>query len=103
MGRIRTAPKPLHFRYPEGDELRGTITKEHYEDYDDGRFIYRKFIQYVEFDDGEDCVRFTYYRKPKGGDDGSWVFGGQTSLLLQIDIFERLVKKAIEDGWIKVR
>ena len=102
MGRIKPVPKPLHFRYPEGHELSGIIIKEHYEDYDNGHFINRKFIQYIELD-GEDCVRFTYYRKPRGGDDESWVFGGQTSLLLQIDIFERLVKKAIEDGWIKVR
>lgn len=78
------------------------VVDEIYEDFNAGDYIYRKILQWIELDDGDHALRFTYYRRPKNKGDNSWVFAGQNSPLLQIDILESLVKKAIQKKWIKI-
>jgi len=92
----------MHYTYPGGDELSAKIVDEIYEDFDAEDYIYRKMLQWIEFDDGDHALRFTYYRRPANKGDNSWVFAGQNSPLLQKDILESLVKKAIRKGWIKI-
>jgi hypothetical protein len=100
----RPPPKIVYFKYPERarSELIGGIPEngEVYKDLKYGNWVYRKCIQLVILDDGERMLRFTYYRKPKGG---RWVFAGQTALLVEVEVIQELLKKAIARRWIKLK
>jgi hypothetical protein len=100
----RSPPKPVRFKYPEGRTLEGEIQQdgEIYRDMEDqDGCTYRKCIQLVLVRNGEEekMLRFTYYRKPKGG---RWLFAGQTSPLFEIEAIQELLKEAVAKGWIRL-
>jgi hypothetical protein len=96
----RPPPKEVYFSYPEGGKLHGQIPLdgEICRDLDYGDWIYRKCIQLV-ISDSERMLRFTYYRKRKGG---KWTFAGQTALLAEVEVVQDMLKEASQRGWIKL-
>ena len=93
--------RPVVFRYPNGvveqfklmDEVACAETHEQGD--------YHYVIQLLEQSDGQQLVRMTYYRRPPGGDDSSWVFAGQTSITTTLSIWRTLFAGAMQKGWFK--
>ncbi|MEW6328854.1 MAG: hypothetical protein AB1468_01925 [Candidatus Micrarchaeota archaeon] len=52
-------------------------------------------------DDGSEQLRFGYYRKKEGEDDSKYRFAGQTTLTAEREYVIRLIKDALEKGFIK--
>ncbi len=95
MGRITPIPRPFGpCVYPEGGEFSGIIVKEFGEDYEAGDYVYRYLVQFMN-SEGDELVRVAYYRKPKGGNDESWIFGGQYSPIMPKKIYQNLVRKSL--------
>jgi hypothetical protein len=55
--------------------------------------------QLIDWEDGHESVRFTYYLRPEGGGPSSWYFGGQYSPSMSLREFRLLVSKIAKTGW----
>ncbi len=94
---VRDPPKEVSFSYPEGTTLEGMVIKEVGELVKTDCFgDYYFVIQLIDYDDKEMCVRFGYYRKKPGGK--KFVWGSQTTFHTELDVANRLIKKAIKEG-----
>jgi|GEM_PF-3131083 len=90
---VGAVPKRMHFRYPEGTTLTGTVIREVGEEFDAEEYgSYYFVIQLIEGLDGEKYVRFGYYRKKPGQDRYRW--GSQTTYLATVDFTKELLKEA---------
>lgn len=76
MPKVKELPKPIKFAPLK---MEGKVLDQVYGDasYPDLGFVYRRFLQLTELNDGRRWLRLTYYRKPVEGDDSSWTFRGQ--------------------------
>lgn len=82
---------------PRGERF-GDIAREAYIGEDGGKDAdYVKVIQRIEDEGGGNpWVRFTYYIKRPGW--SSWKLAGQTSLMLALEDFEELLRRAQKKG-----
>jgi len=95
--------QPVKLTYPGGTVVEFRLLDEVAHDegeWEHGR--YHSLIQLLErVDGGERWIRFTYYRRPPGGDESSWVFAGQTSLATTCANWRALFRRAMEKEWFK--
>jgi hypothetical protein len=101
MGKLRS----LEERKKEGqfEHPTGLVTKHRLVDEAETRCIedgaeFANMIQLLERQGGQQ-IRMTYYRRPEGGDDASWHFGGQTSLTLCAEDWAALFAQALKKPW----
>ena len=59
---------------------------------------YRKLIQLIKWDDGEEFVRFGYYVKDHGSAERKWRWGSQTTMQLPRSLAKEFVRKAEAKG-----
>ena len=91
----------VRFTYP-GD----TVIEFHLVDevaHDEGEWEHGRYHTLIQLlqrvDDGEQWIRFTYYRRPPGSD--AWRFAGQTSLATTRANWGALFRHAMEKDWFK--
>ena len=94
---IKNPPKTVHFKYPEGHRIKATVIKEVKKKKKgtvSGEYCF--VIQLIEHPDGENRVRFGYYRRKEGAKNFRW--GSQTTYDAPVNFTKELIKMAEEKG-----
>src|SRR3990172_1625147 len=94
--------RPVVFRYPTGTTEKYTLVDEASTDtVRESGAEYRYMIQLLEDGEGDRLIRMTYYRRPLGGDEFSWVFAGQTSITTSLGMWAELFARAMAADWFR--
>src|SRR2546425_1051498 len=108
MGRIHPfevrKARGVTFSYPQRQQRSFELLEEIALDTSDDDFElgdYYFLIQHLKDQHGGHLVRMTYYRRPHGADESSWIFGGQTSITTTFHNWRRLFKAAMEEDWFR--
>ena len=103
---VRDPPKNTHFKYPNGEEIKGKVVDEvHLENSGKGG-DYLFVIQKIEYEDVPEpdaenpWIRFGYYRKEHDEDKYRW--GSQTTFHVDKRRVEEIVKKAVDKGFLEL-
>jgi hypothetical protein len=94
---IKDPPKTVHFKYPEGGETKATVVKEVKKKKKgsvSGEYCF--VIQLIEQPDGENRIRFGYYRRKDGTKKFRW--GSQTTFDTTVSFTKELIKMAELEG-----
>ena len=93
--------RPVKFTYPDDTVIEFRLVDEVAHDegeWEHGR--YHTLIQLLQrVDDGEQWIRFTYYRQPPG--KSAWKFAGQTSLATTSANWKALFRLAVDRDWFR--
>ena len=58
-----------------------------------------QLLQWEE--DGSRTVRLTYWRRPPGGGENDWRFGGQTTVHAELHTMKELLEKVLNTRWFE--
>ncbi|HBA38612.1 MAG TPA: hypothetical protein DCZ05_02385 [Deltaproteobacteria bacterium] len=92
---VKSPPKPIHYRYPNGYKLTATVVDEVYARSSGEGGDYLFVIQKIDHPDWSprSGIRFGYYRKEKR--EEKWRWGSQTTFHTDKSTAETIIRKAI--------
>jgi len=94
---IKDPPKTVHFKFPEGHRMKATVIKEVRKKRKSpvsGEYCF--VIQLIEHPNGENRIRFGYYRRKEGAKKFRW--GSQTTYHVPVGFTRELIKMAEKEG-----
>lgn len=94
---IKDPPKTVHFKYPEGKKIKARVIKEVKKKKKgsvSGEYCF--VIQLIDHPDGENRVRFGYYKRKEGTKKFRW--GSQTTYDTTVSFTKELIKMAEKEG-----
>ena len=94
--------RPVRFTYPTGTTETYTLIDEASTDtVRESGAEYRYMIQLLEDANEDRLIRMTYYPRPLGADESSWVFAGQTSITTGLETWAGLFARAMALDWFR--
>jgi len=99
MAKIRSVPCEVSFKYPSGPRKGKVIkaTDVHILEGEGGDYATK--VELIQFDDGEKCIRFAYWRRPEGKKgDSDWNWASQTTWVFSVDVTRDAIEEAKKKG-----
>lgn len=94
MSSIKPCPKSFSFTNPETKQKEGgTVLREEVIERSSGEHRdYYVVAQLLQWEDDGFFIRFGYYLKPRGAKETEWVWGSQTTAMINVESVDTLLE-----------